>query len=115
MASQSRFVYLSNSDSTFILQRREYPTHSRKRPLKKSHEATVSETLCNVKSRYVVPLGDFLSGLRKAWVGMKGATLRIPALRCNSAVFRSWLHRSKSGSKSDARKLAFDRSGLPVV
>src|SRR5215467_8743242 len=69
MASQSRFVYLSNSDSTFILQRREYPTHSRKRPLKKSHEATVSETLCNVKSRYVVPLGDFLSGLLRLWVG----------------------------------------------
>ena len=38
------------------------------RPLKKSHEATVSETLCNVKSRYVVPLGDFLSGLLGSWV-----------------------------------------------
>src|SRR5262249_993904 len=63
----------------------------------------------------LVTSGNFLSDLRKAWVGMKGATLRIPALRCNSAVFRSWLHRSKSGSKSDARKLAFDRSGLPVV
>src|SRR5262249_12058849 len=52
---------------------------------------------------------------RKAWVGMKGATLRIPPLRCNSAVFRSWLRRSKSASKSDARKLAFGRCGLHVV